>query len=569
MAKEIAVFEEWPFVVPNIEKACKKTSEITKLLKEAKTGPDALAAYKKMVKLSNVLQDDFTHCSVLFTLDTTNEQYAKANDYIDENSPYLSAASLEFTKAMLESPHRAYLESKLGTFIFTMYEYQMKSFDECIIEESAEENKLVSQYMATQASFRFEFRGNTYNMTQMGKFLSDNDRETRKAAAAVYYGTLDTHVDELEEIYSKLVAVRTKMAKKMGYDSYTELGYIRMTRFDYTPEMVKGYRDQIAEFVTPIATKLAKEQAKLLGVKSLKVYDLGSHFANGNPVPTGTTEDKVNNAKKMYKQLSPETDYYFNFMVDHHLLFLDAKPGKQSGGYMTYFPVHETPIIFSNFNGTSGDIDVLTHEFGHSFQGFMGPKSIPEYHMPTMESCECHSMSMEFFAEPYMDLFFENPDKYKYVHLADSISFLPYGVTVDEFQHWVYANPNATPKERDAKWHELEEKYTPYKVKAYKGCKYMEEGHRWLTQNHIFASPFYYIDYTLAQVVAFEFFNLDRKNHELAWKKYIKLCKMGGKFPFTTLIKNCGMKSPFDEGVLKKTIRPLVKVLKGYHPENF
>ena len=569
MAKDIGLFEDWPFVVPNIDKACKKVGEITAFLKEAKTGPEALLAYKKMAKLGKVINDDITHCQVLFSLDTTNEQYKKANDYLDEKLPYLNAASLEFTKAMLETPHKAYLETKLGTFIFKMYDYQVKSFDECIIEEASEQNKLVSLYMATQASFKFEFRGQTYNMTQMGKFLSDNDRETRKAAAEVYYKTLDSHADELEDIYSKLVAVRTKMAHKMGYKSYTDLAYIFMTRFDYTPEMVESYRNQIAEFVTPIATKLSKEQAKLLGVKSLKVYDLSSFFANGNPIPNGITEDKVNNAKKMYKQLSPETEYYFNFMADHHLLFLDAKPGKQSGGYMTYFPVHECPIIFSNFNGTSGDVDVLTHEFGHSFQSFMGPKAIQEYHMPTMEACECHSMSMEFFAEPYMDLFFDNPDKYRYVHLAESITFLPYGATVDEFQHWVYANPEATPKERDAKWHELEEKYTPYKVKAYKGCKYMEEGHRWLTQNHIFANPFYYIDYTLAQIVAFEFFNLDRKNHNLAWKRYIKLCKMGGKYPFITLINKCGMKSPFDEGVLKKTIRPLVKALKGYHPENF
>jgi len=177
-------------------------------------------------------------------------------------------------------------------------------------------------------------------------------------------------------------------------------------------------------------------------------------------------------------------------------------------------------------------------------------------------------MSMEFFAEPYMNLFFDVPDKYRYAHLADAIEFLPYGVTVDEFQHWVYANPNATSEERDAEWASLEEKYTPYKVKAKEGMGW-KAAPRWLTQSHIFALPFYYIDYTLAQVLAFEFFNLDRKNHEKAWKKYLKLCKMGGKYPFVTLITKDGLKNPFDEGVLKKTIKPLVKVLKGYHAENF
>jgi M3 family oligoendopeptidase len=403
----------------------------------------------------------------------------------------------------------------------------------------------------------------------MGKFLNDADRATRKEARKAYDDYLLTRKDEFETIYDKLVKVRTEMAKKLGYKSFTDLAYIRMNRFDYTPEMVASYRDQIHEVVTPIANKLMREQAKRTDIKNPKLYDLGFVFKSGNPLPLGTTDEKVAHAKAMYKQLSPDTDYFFNFMVDHHLLFLDAKPGKQSGGYMTYFPVHKCPIIFSNFNGTSGDVDVLTHEFGHSFQAYCARSiKVPEYRSPTMESCEIDSMSMEFFAEPYMNLFFDAPDKYRYAHLADAIEFLPYGVTVDEFQHWVYANPNATPDERDAEWAALEEKYTPYKVKAKEGMGW-ESCPRWLTQGHIFASPFYYIDYTLAQVLAFEFFNLDRKNHDKAWKKYLKLCKMGGKYPFVTLITKDGLKNPFQDGVLKKTIKPLVKVLKGYHAEQF
>ena len=302
-----------------------------------------------------------------------------------------------------------------------------------------------------------------------------------------------------------------------------------------------------------------------IGISSPKVYDMGVVFKDGNPIPLGSTQDKIESAKKMYKELSPETDFFFNYMADHHVLDLDAKPGKQSGGYMTYFPVYKIPFIFSNFNGTSGDVDVLTHEFGHSFQAYMARNiTIPEYRSPTMESCEIDSMSMEFLTEPWMNLFFDNPDKYRYRHLADSITFLPYGVTVDEFQHFVYEHPEATPAERDAYWHSLEEKYTPYKVRCYKGCDYMMGGHRWLTQAHIFDNPFYYIDYTLAQVVAFEYFNLDRKNHALAWKRYLKICKLGGKYPFRTLVQKAGMKDPFAEGVVKQTVKPLMKVLESY-----
>ena len=570
MSKELEVFEKWPYHLPKEKTVTKKALGFVAQLKKAETGEEALKVFKAMSRYSDKIADDITHVQVLFSLETQNPLYEKGMNALNVMLPNIQAATIEFVKAMVESPHRPYLESKLGKHLFEMYEYQLKSFDPAIIEEMTEENMLAMKYDALIAGVQIEFRGETYNLTQMGKFLTDKDRETRKEAAEAYYGYMETRVDEIEEIYDQLVKLRTKMAKKLGYKSYTELGYILMGRYDYTPEMVAGYREQIREQVTPLAEKLAKEQAKRLGLKKLEVYDLGVESLAGNPIPRGTTEEKVESAKKMYASLSPDTDYFFNFMADHHLLFLDAKPGKQAGGYMTYFPVHRCPIIFSNFNGTSGDVDVLTHEFGHSFQAYMARNiKVPEYRSPTMESCEIHSMSMEFFAEPYMDLFFDEPDWYRYSHLKDSIMFLPYGVTVDEFQHWVYENPEATPAERDAKWHELEVKYTPYKVRAYENCPYLKSGHRWLTQGHIFGSPFYYIDYTLAQVCAFQFFNMDRKNHERAWKRYLKLCKLGGTKTFVQLIRSVGLESPFEEGVLKKTMRPLPKVLASYHPENF
>lgn len=565
MSKELKPFDQWPFRVPNIEKIVAECKAFAAALKEAKSEEEAYKVWKKHAKRSDIIETEVSHINVLYTLDTTNKKYEKAMNVLNEGLPLIMAAEQEFTKAMLASPYRPYLEKKLGSFVFKMGENSLKSFDDRIIEESVQENKLSMQYDALIASAKIEFRGGVYNLPQMGKFMEDLDRQTRKEASEAYYGFLSTIKDQIEDIYDQLVHVRDAMAKKMGYKSYVELGYLRMGRYDYTPAEVAAYREQIREVVTPIAGKILKDQFKRTKIRNPEIYDLGLSFLDGNPLPLGTTEDKINAAKKMYKELSPETGYFFPFMADHRLLDLEARPGKQSGGYMTNFPKYKVPFIFSNFNGTSADVDVLTHEFGHSFQYCMSANiPVPEYRMPTMESCEIHSMSMEFFAEPWMHLFFDHPDKYRYIHLSDSISFLPYGVTVDEFQHWVYENPNATPAERDAKWHELECKYTPYKVACYKGCEYMATGHRWLTQGHIFGSPFYYIDYTLAQVMAFQFFNLDRKNHQRAWNRYVKLCKMGGKYPFRTLIGKVHLNDPFVDGTIKKTISPLVRQLKTY-----
>lgn len=565
MPKDIPPFEKWPFRVPNIQKAVEKDKELIAALRSAATPEEALAIWKKHAKLQDALETEVTLCNVLFSIDTKNKKYKAADDKLNNELPLIIAVENQWSKALLETPHRPYLEQKLGGMLFTMYDFQARSFSEEIVQESIEENTLSSQYSELLAGAEIPFRGGVYNTSQMGKFLTSKDRETRKEASVAYYGYLDSVKDQLEDIYDKLVKVRDKMAKKLGFKNYIELGYLRMQRFDYDAKDVAFYREQIKEFITPIAGKIMQDQFKRTKIRDPHAYDMGIMFLEGNPEPLGDTETKIESAKKMYDELSPETSYFFRFMADHHVLDLEAKPGKQVGGYMTYFPKYKIPFIFSNFNGTSGDVDVLTHEFGHSFQAYMARNiRVPEYRSPTMESAEIDSMSMEFFAEPWMDLFFDDPLRYRYQHLADSISFLPYGVTVDEFQHWVYENPEATPAERDAKWHELELKYTPYKVACYKENAYLAGGHRWLTQSHIFGSPFYYIDYTLAQVMAFQFFNLDRKNHALAWKRYLKLCAMGGKYPFRTLVTRCGMKDPFQEGVIKKTVAPLMKQLRSY-----
>lgn len=568
MSKQLAKFEDWPFKKPNIKAIVAEVNKRADAFLAAKTKEEAYKAYLAFNKTMDKFSDQMMHCSLLFTLDTRVPEYQEAMQIIDEGTPIVQVAIQRFTKAMMESEFRPYLEEKLGPLYFQMQDYALRSFNESVQDEAMKENILVSKYGQVMASFMIPFRGETYNVSQMGAFLSADDRETREEAAKAFYGYLEEHAGELEDIYDELVKVRTEMAKKLGFSSYTELGYLRMGRYDYDPELVKGYRDAIAESVTPIAARLVRDQVKRIGIKNPQFFDLALEFADGNPRPIGTTEEKVEKAKKMYDELSPETSFFFRFMDEHHLLFLDAKPGKQGGGYMEYFPVHQCPIIFSNFNGTSHDVDVLTHEFGHSFQAYCGRSiKIPEYRCATMEGAEIDSMSMEFFAEPWMHLFFDRPDRYRYSHLSDSICFLPYGVTVDEFQHWVYAHPEASKEERNAAWLEIEKKFTPWKEKYQKKCPFLREGRRWLLQGHIFQSPFYYIDYTLAQVIAFQFLLLDRKNHERAWKKYIKLCKLGGRYPFRTLLAKVGLKDPFLPGTLQKTVKPLVKILKSYDLE--
>ncbi len=544
-----------------------KLAKFTEDLSKTKEPAKALKVIRALEKYMDKYENNATVISIRYSLNTTDEYISKLQDHMDEISPLISNELNKFNKILVKHPCRKALEEKLTPYYFQMIENSLKSFDEKIIPELIEINKLSSQYDKVMGGAKIEFRGEVYNMPQMGKFSKSKDRDIRREASIAVDKFFQENEETIGDIYGKLVLLRDKAAKKLGFKDYTELGYLSLGRVDYNAKMVAGYRKQIADEVVPVCQKLYKEQAKRIGIpfSKMKSYDYNLSFLSGNPTPKGDAKYLVKQATKMYDEMSKESGEFFRFMQDHHLLDLEARAGKQPGGYMTFLPVQKFPFIFSNFNGTDGDVNVLTHEVGHAFQGYLSRNIKPgDFRSPTLESCEIHSMSMEFFAWPWMDLFFgEDDDKYRYSHLADAIEFLPYGITIDEFQHWVYAHPTATHEERCAAYKEIESRYTPHK-KYDPEMKICEKGGWWMRQSHIFGVPFYYIDYTLAQVCAFQFLVEMTKNKEKAWKKYVRLCKLGGRYPFVSLLGKAHLRNPFEEGNIRKVITPLKRILKSF-----
>ena len=562
-------FSEIKYKKINVEKV---SQELNALIDEFKDAPSFEAqnkALEKINKFSDNLNTNMQVGEIRYTLDTTSKLNQKNKQEIDEVGPIISGLFNRFNIELVNAKFRPQLEEKRGKHLFNMTQNALECFDEKIIPELQEDNALSSEYTRVIAEAKIEFRGEIYNLSQLSKYTQSTDRDTRREASLAVCKFFEDNNERIGEIYDKMVKVRTRMAHKLGYENFIELGYKSLGRTDYDQKMVEGYREQIYNDLVPLTNKLFKEQAKRLGIKNPQFYDYAIAFKSGNAIPNGNKDFLVEQATKMYHELSEETDTFFTFMKKYELLDLETRPGKAGGGYMDYLPKYKAPFIFSNFNGTSGDVDVLTHEFGHAFQGYMSRNiKCPDYHMPTNEACEIHSMSMEFITYPWMNLFFgENEAKYRYAHLEDAITFIPYGATVDEFQHWVYANPEATHKERCAKWREIEKKYLPHR--KYDEAPILENGGYWMRQGHIFGSPFYYIDYTLAQVVAFQFFIENEKNHEKAWKKYVKLCKMGGKYPFTELLQRAHLNNPFVDGTIKKIVRPLTKYLKSIDISNY
>ena len=452
------------------------------------------------------------------------------------------------------------MEEEWGSQLFVIADLSLKTFHPTILEDLQKENKLVSDYNKIKAKAEIEFEGKKYNLSSIIPLEASKDRTIRKAAAEAKWAFYENNSEDFEQIYDEQVKVRHEIAQKLGYKNFIELGYARMLRSDYNAEMVANFRQQILEHVVPIATKLYERQRSRLDLEELNYYDTGFRFASGNPKPQGSPDWILNHASKMYSDLSNETKEFFDFMRDNELMDLVNKEGKSTGGYCSFIGKYKAPYIFSNFNGTSGDIDVLTHEAGHAFQVYSSRNiGLDEYNWPTYEACEIHSMSMEFFTYPWMELFFEHEtDKYKFAHLASAIKFLPYGVAVDEFQHFVYENPNATPKERNEAWRNIEKKYLPHI--NYGDNMFLENGGFWQKQSHIFSSPFYYIDYTLAQVCAFQFWKKDQENHASAWNDYVKLCQAGGSQSFLNLVKLANLMSPFQDGCVQN----VVEIIKNW-----
>ena len=506
-------------------------------------------------KLRNHFETMFSYASIRYTQDTSNKNYQDEQDFFDSNEPVYSGLVTEFYKALVGSAHREVLEKKFGAQLFKYAEMKLRTFSPEVEEDLKKENRLSSEYTKLIASAQIEFDGKVLNLSEMSPYLSSTERDLRKKASDAKYVFFASKSAELDRIYDELVKLRTSIAHKLGFKNFTELGYMRMARGDYNAAMVKYYRDQVHKYVVPLATELRNKQAKRLGLDKLKYYDESLLFKTGNAKPKGDEQWMLERAKKMYKELSHQTEEFFNFMLDNKLMDLDSRKNKASGGYCTFLPEYKSPFIFANFNGTMHDVTVLTHEAGHAFQGYCSRNyEVPEYYYPTMEACEIHSMSMEFLTWPWMKLFFEDAtDKFLYEHLSGAILFLPYGVMVDEFQHWVYDNPDAKPAERNKQWAVLEKKYRPYR--DYDANAFLEGGGFWQQQAHIYQSPFYYIDYTLAQVCALQFWKRANEDRVNALKDYQDLCNAGGSLSFLQLVKLAHLNSPFEDGCLEKVTK--------------
>ena len=544
---------EFPYERVDFTKMEKELSDLTKALDKAESVEEVFSIHKKYYKM----QDDVMTAMVLANfrnnIDMTDEFYEKEKDYYDEKMPGFWNAMVEYQKKLYHSPFKKEMEEKIGHVAFKNIELAMKGMDEKLIPLMQKENELTTAYGKLLGTATIEWEGEELNLSLMRPYLTSVDRSVRERAWEKY----SAFFEELNSLYDELVKNRTEQGRLLGYPDFTEIGYARMNRNCYGEKEIESFRNQVKKDLVPFVEKLHEKRRKRLGLDHLYYYDEDVFFPEGNPAPTGTPEEIMAAGEKMYDELSPETSTFMRKMREMELFDVLGRKNKSTGGYMDMLPNYKMPLVFANFNGTAGDIDVITHECGHAFQGYLTANlPIREHNDLTSETAETHSMSMEFFTEPWMELFFgERAEDYREMHFEDTLMFIPYGTMVDEFQNIVYKNPEMTPEERNELWKKLEKEYRPHL--DYKDNPFLNEGRLWQKQSHIYENPYYYIDYCLAAVNALQYKAFMKRDFKEAWKSYMEFSHLSASLFFTELEKKAGLMSPFEEGSIRKLVEGL------------
>lgn len=543
---------------------CAYTDDAIARAKAASSAEELAAIRAEVNKHSEECSTSYALAYIRHSLDVNDKFYSAEIDYYDENLPQLSAKSTALMKALIESPYIDGLGKIINPIIIENMRAQVRVMDDRIIKDCVEENKLVTEYDKLMAELKFPWEGKDLTLEEMRGLAKAADRATRKNALSVIGTTLESVSDKLDELYDKLVKVRTRKAKKMGFTNFVEMGDIAIQHIGYGRKEIAVFRESVLRDVVPTLTRLKAELAKKLGIDSIHLYDNDNYIAGGNIDPVGSAEDLFKAAQSMYDDMHPALGSFFESMCDAEAIDYKARNGKMGGGYAEMLFGFGQPFIFANFNGTMDDVGVLTHELGHAFafKRAVDNDIDVDLFVGGMETAETHSMGMEAMCNKFNDRFYgERAREATYQQIFDAFNFLPYGVIVDYFQELVYTKPDMTPKERKALWLELESEFRPYIDMT--DVPYMNIGGRWQYQHHIYDNPFYYIDYCLSNCLALQFGELAAVDYNDALERYLGFVDKGGTKRIDDLAHEAGLVSPFDKGALKSLCEAVEKHIQN------
>jgi M3 family oligoendopeptidase len=486
-----------------------------------------------------------------FRQDTRDERARADADALNELNVLTEERDAEIKGRLLENAHRPALERTLGAYLFARWENDLAGFDPALADDFIAEAELVNEYTALLGGGRVTFEGASLPLAAMARFAEDGDRARRRAASEATWDFFATNAARLDDLFDGLVHRRAAMANKLGLRTYTELAYRRMGRIDYDARDVARFREEIRVAIVPLAEEIAARQAAALGIPDIMPWDEQIFDARGRLQAPASVDAMLAALRAAFTAMHPELGAFVDLMTGNRLMDLAARDGKAGGAFCTSFPSLGLPYVFASVTGTSRDVATVVHETGHAFQDYAARhKPALEYLIPTAEAGEIHSMALEFLTFPHYDRFLgDDAARFCKQHLATQLLMLPYIAAVDEFQELVYASPDVSPAERRAMWQRLERTYLPWRNTG--GIPHVVAGGLWQRQRHVYAFPFYYIDYGLAMCCALQLWSRSRGDHAGAVATYVQLCERGGELPFLSLVQSAGLRSPFESGALR------------------
>ena len=110
------------------------------------------------------------------------------------------------------------------------------------------------------------------------------------------------------------------MAKKLGFESFIPMGYLRCRRFDYTAKDLEVFRKQVREDHCPAAEGAQMSARKRPSASSISIITMNLDLPDGIRSGSVIRNTWVGEAWwKMYRELEGESGEFFDFMIEHEL----------------------------------------------------------------------------------------------------------------------------------------------------------------------------------------------------------------------------------------------------------
>lgn len=485
-------------------------------------------------------------------------------DFVEQVEPKLRKASFDLAKRIVDCEHLDRLDPKRYGVLIRAMKASVELFREESLPLETELTKLGTQYQEIIGAMTVEFDGAERTMPQMSKYQQSLDRDVREKAWRLTSERRLADADRIDDIFDRMLELRTRIARNAGFDSFRDYQHKRMLRFDYEPSDCDSFHRGVEEVCVPLMRRLDAERAEILGVNPLRPWDVKVDLRGRDPLkPFENGDELVDRSSRAFHRLDPELGRLFDTLREGDCLDLDSRKGKAPGGYQYQRQRTGRPFIFMNAAGLHRDLTTMIHEAGHAFHSLLSVhEPLVDYRDSPIEFAEVASMGMELLAYPELDEFYSasEADRARREHLEGIVSTLPWIAQIDAFQHWIYTHPGHTRAERTAAWNDLERRFG--NAASFEGLEAARD-RAWQRQLHLFVHPFYYIEYGIAQLGALQLWQRSRRDRAEAIAGYKRALSLGGSEPLPRLFESAGLRFDFGPETTRSLVADLSEVLEA------